>query len=238
MGFFSNILRLVFIALAIALVICYIIVLAIPWYQETMVYSALGAFSTNTTCTSSLAFYWFQTSLTCTPALCQSQGCNGGELFPGVRSSYWCQNFTCGSQSAVFIVSFVLILLSFLLVVGTAVVYALPMVKSKLWAYILAYVAFAMTLAALLISFALPAAAKTDGVNNSSFVCPPNGGPCSSWAGSKTWQSGAGPVQESWGPAGGWIFGLIVAVATLVWAIIACCCCAAVATDEAEEDKA
>jgi len=234
MGFFSNILKLVFIGIAIAIVICFIIVLSIPWYSMTIVYQA-AAPDAGTQCTTSGDFYWFSTKFSCTPAgvPCVSRGCSQGEIFPGVRTDFWCQSYGCSNQSAVYICCFVATLFGFLCMLAATIIYALPMMKSKLSAYVLGYVAFAWMLVALLITFALVPASQADSKNNS-ITC--SGGPCASWAGSKVWQSGTGPQNESWGPAGGWIFGIIVAAAALVWSIVACCCCSSV-TDETDKDE-
>jgi len=136
----------------------------------------------------------------------------------------------------VYITAFVLVLVGFLLMVVATVMYALPMWKRKAVAYILAYVSFALMLIALLIFFALVPASAADTVGSGK-TCPADGGPCASWAGTKVYNASGVDITETWGPAGGWIFGVIVAAAILVWGILACCCCAAVAEGKEEKGK-
>jgi len=235
MGFFSNLLHLVFIAIAIAICICYIIILCLPWYVLTIDYTA--PFPGTGSCTSTRLWYWFDTTTGCLPKSCADQTCVLGEQFPGTRTPEWCNQNTCTNQNAVYITSFVLVLLGFLLMVIATVMYALPMWGRKGIAYILSFVSFAFLLIALLIFFALAPASVADAQGSNS-TCPSDGGPCASFAGQKIYRGLTPPVTETWGPAGGWIFGIIVAAAILVWAIITCCCCSAVAESDKKEDKA
>jgi len=228
MGIFSNIIHLVFIAIAIAICVCYIIILCIPWYVYTADYP-LASFLGNDQCKTTRSYNWFTLAENCLPVICQQTGCVAGEVFPGFRTGNFCENPGCPSSMAVYISSFVFALLGLLCFVAATVIYALPMCGKKLSGYILAYVATAFLVIAILVMFALVPAAQTDAKNAQNSACPSGGGPCDSWAGSKVYTGFGFDVIETWGPAGGWIFAIIVAIASLIWAILACCCCAAAA---------
>jgi len=232
MGFFSNLIHLVFILIAIAICVCYIIVLCIPWYVYTVDYP-LPSFLGTGQCTTTRLYYWFSLNENCLPTDCQQTGCVAGEQFPGFRTNSYCDNYGCPSSMAVYITSFVFTLIGLLCFVAATVIYALPHCGKKLSAYILAYVATGCLLLAILVMFALVAAAQNDAKPDPN-PCPAEG-PCVSWAGSKTYSGFGYDVTEKWGPAGGWIFAIIIVIASLIWAILACCCCAAAA--EPSKDK-